>query len=253
MNKPRESDGGAASGRSWAGLDPRTCVVAAVCLGVTTVWFDSLSRVLVVLAVAVPAAFLAPIPLGQILRKLIPLNVFMLFMILVVPLSTPGSAWLQIGPFSASREGIGQALLIAAKGNAVMLWAAALLGPLEANVLGHALHHLRLPRRLVQLLLFTIRYIDVLEREYRRLRTAMRARGFRPRLNRHTYRSYGYLIGMLLVRSLDRSERILAAMKCRGFQGEFYVLDHFRFSGRDAVFAAGFALFLTLLLCLGPS
>jgi len=40
----------------------------------------------------------------------------------------------------------------------------------------------------------------------------------------------------LLVRSFDRAERIVAAMKCRGFRGRFYLLDHFAFSRRDVPF-----------------
>ena len=66
-------------------------------------------------------------------------------------------------------------------------------------------------------MLFMVRYFDVLGREYARLRAAMRVRCFRPAMNGHSYRMFGYLVGMLLVRSFDRSERVLAAMKCRGF------------------------------------
>jgi cobalt/nickel transport system permease protein len=52
---------------------------------------------------------------------------------------------------------------------------------------------------------------------------------------------------MLLVRSLDRSERIIAAMKCRGFRGRFYLLDHFAFSRRDIWFALALILALASL------
>jgi cobalt/nickel transport system permease protein len=114
-------------------------------------------------------------------------------------------------------------------------------------VLAHALHHLHLPEKLVHLMLFTVRYVEVLRREYGRLAAAMKARGFRPRMNRHTYRAYGYLVGMLLVRSLDRSERIVAAMKCRGFRGRFYLLDHFALARRDGWFAMVAAVVLVLL------
>jgi len=102
--------------------------------------------------------------------------------------------------------------------------------------LGHALLHLRVPDKLAHLFLFTIRYMDLVHHEYGRLRQAMRVRCFRPRANRHTYRSVGHLVGMLLVRSFDRSERVLAAMKCRGFRGRFYVLRHFALGLRDAAF-----------------
>ena len=105
-----------------------------------------------------------------------------------------------------------------------------------------------MPDKLSHLLLFTVRYLDVLHREYLRMRAAMKVRGFRPRMDRHTYRSYGYLVGMLLVRSFERSERIMAAMKCRGFRGHFYLLDHFAFSRRrDLPFCAtSLALLLTV-------
>ena len=36
----------------------------------------------------------------------------------------------------------------------------------------------------------------------------LRVRGFKPGSNRHTWRSLGYLVGMLLVRSLERAERV---------------------------------------------
>jgi cobalt/nickel transport system permease protein len=105
-----------------------------------------------------------------------------------------------------------------------MLMILALLGSIEPVKLGHAMAQLRLPVKFVHLFLFTVRYIDVQGREYRRLRTAMKARGFRLRCDLHTWRSVGYLFGMLLVRGIERAERILAAMRCRGFQGHFHLM-----------------------------
>jgi cobalt/nickel transport system permease protein len=75
----------------------------------------------------------------------------------------------------------------------------------------------------------------------------MKVRGFRPRMSGHAYRTYGYLIGMLLVRSFDRSERILAAMKCRGFHGHFHVLNHFCYSRRDLPFCVAAIALLVLM------
>jgi len=130
----------------------------------------------------------------------------------------------------------------------VVLTLVVLLGTMDAVTLGHTLHHLRVPEKFTHLMLFTVRYLDVLHHEYLRLRGAMKARGFRPRLDRHTYRCFGYLVGMLLVRSLDRAERIAAAMKCRGFQGHFFLLDHFAFSRRDVPFCVASLTFLLLLM-----
>jgi cobalt/nickel transport system permease protein len=42
---------------------------------------------------------------------------------------------------------------------------------------------------------------------------------------------------MLLVRSLERADRIFAAMRCRGFTGRFPSLVEARWSAADGVFA----------------
>ena len=135
------------------------------------------------------------------------------------------------------------------KANAAVLAVAALIGTMDAVTLGHALAHFHVPPKLTQLMLFMVRYFDVLGREYARLRAAMRVRCFRPAMNGHSYRTFGYLIGMLLVHSFDRSERVLAAMKCRGFCGRYYLLDHFAFvPRRDGPFYAAMFLLAAILL-----
>ena len=62
---------------------------------------------------------------------------------------------------------------------------------------------------------------------------AIKIRGFQPGTNMHTYRTYAYLLGMLLVKSYHRAERVRAAMLCRGFEGRFYELTEFSMRPRD--------------------
>jgi cobalt/nickel transport system permease protein len=78
----------------------------------------------------------------------------------------------------------------------------------------------------------------------------MTARAFRPRTDRHTWRSLGWLVGMLLVRSFERAERVLGAMKCRGFTGRMPALDDFRFHTADGLFALTGSAMLCLLVWL---
>ena len=73
----------------------------------------------------------------------------------------------------------------------------------------------------MRLFVLTLRYLGLIGDEARRLREAMRARAFRARTDRHTWRSFGNLIGMLLVRALDRARRVEEAMRLRGFSGRF--------------------------------
>lgn len=189
----------------------------------------------------------ARMPLGRTLRRMLMMDSFIIFMLVLLPFTTPGQTAFELAGFSASWEGIFKACEIGLKANAIILALMALVGTMEAVTLGHALSRLRVPNTLVHLMLFTVRYIEVLNDEYRRLRIAMKARGFRPGNNRHTYRSIGYLVGMLLVKALERSERILQAMKCRGFNGRLHLLDDMQYSKADVIF--GF-LFGWLLIAL---
>ncbi len=231
-------------------IDPRSRLLAALAFTVLTAVTNRPATVLVALAVAVVCTTMSGLRPATILRRMTPVNLFMLLLIAVMPLTSGGREIGRLGPLSYGEDGLRLALTIAVKGNAIVLMLVALLGSLDVNTVGHALNHLRVPDKLTHLLLFTVRYLDVLRREHGRLSAAMRLRGFRPGANIHTYRTYGHLIGMLLVRSLDRSERVVAAMKCRGFRGHFYLLDHFHYSRRDMPFAFATLVVLAGLVCL---
>ena len=97
---------------------------------------------------------------------------------------------------------------------------------------------MRAPLKLVYLFFFFYRYVSVLHEEYTSMREAMRVRCFKPHLDRHTYGSLANLIGMLIVRSFERSERIYEAMLCRGFHGHFPVIGHFHLHRVDYVMGA---------------
>lgn len=229
--------------------DPRARILTTVALVLLVVIVRRFEVLGLALGVAVAAVFLARLSPVGVLGRLVPLNLLMLMLGLLLPLTASGPAWFHLGPLPVAQDGLLLAARIALKANAILLVLLALVGTLDTAVLGHALSHLRVPDKLAHLFLFTVRYLDVLWREYLRQAAAMKVRGFRPRMNRHTYRTYGYLAGMLLVRSFDRSERVLAAMKCRGFQGRFYLLDHFTFSRRDLPFCiAATVLFSALIL-----
>lgn len=221
-------------------LDPRVRVLLSVAFAVVVVLGQDMIMLGVALGMAMGLAVMAQLPVALTLRRMVAMELFIVAMLLTLPFTLPGEPLWQWGPLVASEEGVMRATLIVLKANAVILVVLTLMGTLEVVTLGHALHHLYIPAKLVHLLLFTVRYIAVLQREYRRLRLAMTARGFVPRSNWHTWRSYGYLIGMLLVRSLERSERIQAAMLCRGFHGQYYLLDHFTLTRLDFLFGLGF-------------
>jgi len=231
-------------------VDPRARVVVAAALSVVVAVINSFPALAIAFAAALLAAAFSRLRPVDLVKRLLPVNLLMLFLFALLPWAVDDSpSLLTLGPLHYTRHGLLLAAVIALKANTVVLALVVLLATLDIVTLGHALNHLRVPEKLTHLLLFTLRYLDVLHREYLRLKAAMKMRGFRPRMSLHTCRAYGNLVGMLLDRSFDRSERIVAAMKCRGFRGRFFLLDHFTFSRRDAWFtAASLTLVVTLVL-----
>ncbi|WP_171235056.1 cobalt ECF transporter T component CbiQ [Ruegeria sp. HKCCA6837] len=232
------------------GLDPRMRIVVASVFSIVTVSLSTIPGLIAALAVSIGVLLMSRLPIRRTLKRMAMMDSFIIFMLVLLPFTTPGDAMFNLFGFPASWQGLWKATEIALTANAVILSLMVLVGTMEPVTLGHALYKLRCPEALVHLLMFTIRYIEVLREEYMRLRAAMKVRGFRPGTNWHTYRSFGYLVGMMLVRAIERSERILAAMKCRGFSGRLLLLQEFNLTLRDYVFAATLCIVCIGLLCL---
>ncbi|PWQ95521.1 cobalt ECF transporter T component CbiQ [Leucothrix arctica] len=227
-------------------FDPRARILMAVIFALLVVFSKNLLLPFIGLIIAFVFACLASLHLKRTFRRVIAMDLFVAMMIIMLPFTVTGDELFNVFGLSASKEGFMLAIAIALKANAVVLTMLALVGTMEASTLGHALGRLKVPEKLVHLLLFTVRYLDVISREYRRMRKAMRARAFVPKTNVHTLRSIGYLVGMLLVRSLERSERIYDAMKCRGYCGKLYLFDTMAWQQRDTgliILAVLFAIF----------
>lgn len=227
-------------------LDPRVRLICAALLTIPTALFQTFTPANTMFFAGVLFIIIARLPLKAVFKRLLVVNVFIVFLWLFLPLSTPGNPLHTFGPFIATRQGVALAGLITIKSNAIVLTLMALMGTISVQDLGPAMQQLKIPGKLCHILLFTYRYIFVIYQEYTTMRQAMSARGFTPKTDSHTYRSYAWLVGMLLVKSWDRAERVLGAMNCRGFQGRFYSLTEFSTSFKDYVFLVGI-----IALCLG--
>jgi cobalt/nickel transport system permease protein len=110
-----------------------------------------------------------------------------------------------------------------------------------------AMRSLGLPPILADMLLFFWRYLHDIAGNLARMQTAMRLRGFRAsRISRHTLTMLAALIGTLLIRSYEQSERIYQAMRLRGYGAAPPPRGHYRATPRDRL-----ALVMVVLLALG--
>lgn len=185
-----------------------------------------------------------------LLKRLLIINFFVLFLWLFLPFSRPGEPLFNIGPFTATLEGIIYTAIITLKSNGVILAMTALVSTMPVQALGAGMQSLKLPEKLSRLLLFSWRYVHVMNTEYSRMRRAASMRSFTPGTNLRTYRTYAWLMGMLLVRSLDRAHRVWQAMLCRNFNGIFHTLTNYRTGNKDWVLLAATTAFVALFIFL---
>ncbi len=110
-----------------------------------------------------------------------------------------------------------------------------------------ALEKLGVPRVFTAQLLFMYRYLFVIMEEGMRMVRAKRCRSFSKQDT--GMKAFGHMLGHLLLRSLDRAQRIHSAMSCRGFDGHIPSMKQLRLTSGDVAFVAGWSgLFIIMRL-----
>lgn len=109
------------------------------------------------------------------------------------------------------------------------------------DALGASLRTLRIPKLFVMVLLLTYRYITVLIEETARV---LRGYSLRAPNQKGIHRSaWGSLAGQLLLRTLDRAQRVYQAMCLRGFTGEYHTGRKVKVTGYDFLYLATWCIF----------
>ena len=110
--------------------------------------------------------------------------------------------------------------------------------------LGAGLQRLGLPQLFVTQLLFLYRYLFVVADEGSRMVRSVRLRA--AGVEALPLRLYGSLVGHLLLRSMDRAERVHRAMVARGFDGEVRLNETAQFGWPEVLFVSGWLAFFAV-------
>ncbi|WP_446010085.1 cobalt ECF transporter T component CbiQ [Candidatus Electrothrix sp.] len=204
--------------------DPRGKIICTSLLSLIIALSRNWLTALLGLLLACLLVFIARLPWHKIFRRLALVNSFNILLCLILPLTYSSDKTLSLFGIHLSSTGFFLAFLITIKSNAVVLLFISLLATSTVAQLGHGLQQLRLSQKLCLLLLFSYRYITLIQQELFRLQRAAQLRCFQPKTNLHTYKTYGYMLGMMLIRSWNRAQRVQEAMVLRGFSGQFHDL-----------------------------
>jgi len=217
-------------------LDPRVKVLTAVLFALCVVSFDKY-----VIAAMLPFALflslimgLGGIPAHYVLKKLVLVSPFALLLGLLNPFLDQQTL-LYLGPIPISGGWLSflSILLRFCLTVGAML---TLIATTSFNGVCMALEKMGMPKIFAVQLLLLYRYIFVLIAEGQRMYRARALRSFQGR--GADMKTFGHLIGGLLLRTLDRAQRIHLAMLCRGFDGTIHTRRAPRVTARDILLLA---------------
>jgi len=227
-------------------LDPRAKLLVTLIFTISVVSFDKYEIAGLLPFFIFPAILigLGNLPAGYLLKKLLIVSPFVVFIGIFNP-------WLdreilvQLGPLAISGGWISFISLIM-RFSLTVGAALLLIATTGFPAVCMAMEKLGAPKIFTVQLLMLYRYLFVLIGEGIRMIRAHSLRSF-SRKSKIRYQVFLQLLGNLLLRTLDRAQRIHMAMLSRAFTGEIKIVRQFTFGYREAIFLVGCcSLFITL-------
>jgi cobalt/nickel transport system permease protein len=228
-------------------IDPRAKVLTTLVFIVSVVSFGKYELTALIPFFLFPVSMIAfgNLPPGYVVKKIILLCPFVLMVGIFNPF-IDRIVLAQLGPFGVTGGMISFTSIIL---RAILTVGASII---LVSVTGftdicRALERMGMPQAFAVQLLFLHRYIFVLTEEGGRVSRARQLRSFNGK--GLGIKTYGSLLGHLLLRTWLRAERIHMAMLARGFTGEFHSRHEYLFGCREILFLLGWStLFITFRL-----
>lgn len=215
-------------------LDPRVKLIVTLCFLVTVISFGRYEISMLLPFALYPVYLMASanLPVAYFMKKVLYVSPFALMIGIFNPLfddriiMTVSGIGISGGWVSFLSIMIRFALTVST--------VLALIGCTGFNNICYAMNRLGAPKVFSVQLLFLYRYIFVLAEETARIVRARNLRSFNGRGK--GIRVYGTIAGNLLLRTINRAQRIHHAMVCRGFDGEIRILKAQKPGARDYIF-----------------
>lgn len=229
-------------------LDPRAKLITTALFIVSVVSFEKYEIARLLPFALYPAVLigLGRLPLGLLFRKLLLVSPFVLFIAIFNPW-LDRTVLLQLGSFHITGGWLSFVSLLL-RFTLTVGAALILIASTGFATFCMALEKLGAPKIFAVQLLLLYRYLFILISEAMRMMRAHALRSFN-RKGSITFSVFLHMLGNLLLRTIDRAQRIHMAMLSRAFTGDIRIVGAFRFGSQELLFLFGFSgLFLVLRL-----
>ena len=231
-------------------FDPRAKIIAFLFLIFSIVLISELKLAFIGLIGSILFLIASKLPFRFVLQHIKWVSLFIIPFIVIMPFTVKGNEIFSFYAITMTHEGLRYGVLVAVRAFSAVILVLPMIATTRFETTIKALEKLKVPNLLVQMLMFTYRYIFVFVDEFQRVWTAMESRGFKLRTSLYALRTIGKALGMLFVRSYERADRVYHAMRSRGYTGNPRTLIEFQMRMKDymlAVSIVGFAVSLHII------
>ena len=231
-------------------FDPRAKIVAFIILIFAVVLVPNLKLAFIALIGAILFLIASKLPLRFALQHIKWVFLFVVPFIIIMPFTVSGTEIFNFHGLTMTYEGLEYGILVAVRALSAVILVLPMIATTRFDVTIKALGELKMPNMLVQMFMFTYRYIFVFVVEFQRTWRAMAARGFQLKTNLYALKTIGRALGMLFVRSYERGDRVYQALRARGYTAKPKTLVEFKMRASDYVLTVviiGFAVSLLIV------
>ena len=219
--------------------DTRVKIITLFICCFIIVSLENIASCLVALTISCLSVHFCKIPWHRARNRLLAMTGFLSMFLIVIPFTSPTQSGETIllfpllSSFPFHVNGFYVALVIILKACSVALLMEPMFGTASLSATLHALRRLGLPSSITQMIMLSHRYIFVFLQEVIRMYRGMKVRGFTPKTDIPTMRTMGNFLGMLFIRSYERTQRVHEAMLSRGYHGLIPTFIRFELSMKD--------------------
>ena len=231
-------------------FDPRAKLIAFIILIFSIVLLPNLKLAFIGLLASIIFLIVSKLPLRFALQHIKWVFLFVIPFIVIMPFTVDGTEIFSFYGLTMTYEGLEYGILVAVRAISAVILVLPMIATTRFDITIKALDKLKMPNMLVQMFMFTYRYIFVFVVEFQRTWRAMAARGFKLKTNVYALKTIGKALGTLFVRSYERGERVYQALRSRGYTGSPKTLVVFKMHALDYILAGtiiGFAVSLHII------
>ena len=219
-------------------MESMTKVVSALLIVISIAIVKDIYIATAALIFSILMVILSRLPIKFVLKRIWSPFLFILIFAAALLLSTgaDGSEILwTIGFIDITEDGVFQAGLILIRATAAILLLTTLLATTKFDDIVKVLYDLKMPIFLLQILIFSYRYIFVFSEEMENMKNSMAAKGFRPKLSLRMFSSISNMLGMLLIKSFERGDDVYKSMIAKGYTGKPAILTENNIKAADYI------------------